>query len=92
MATTKPKTSKQRKPAGPKPQVVMRDWSSDESGRSNCSPEFNFIVSEIHRIILSGAHDLLHGNTVGVARVIAARLAHTYGFTTRMKIEKMKSA
>ena len=75
--------------------VVKRfkpDWTCDATGRSNCSPEFQFIMSEIQGIILNGAYDLLHGNSLGVARVIAARLSHTYGFTTKLKLADMQSA
>ena len=47
-----------------------------QSGRSNSSKEFNFLVMEISNIIRGQAVSLISGNTDLVSRVILAKLVH----------------
>ena len=56
------------------------DWTEDpDSHRSNSSPEFNRLVAVVARILRNSSHDLISGNTHGVAVLIMAQLAHKEG-------------
>lgn len=58
----------------------MNDWTVDsETGRSNSSAEYLALVGEVSRLIRDGAHSLLAGNSLSVARTIMSQLAHVHG-------------
>lgn len=62
-----------------KPPIEV-DWTVDpETKRSNSSPEFTNLVSEISRLIKDSAHGLLNGQVEKAARLILAQLAHKHG-------------
>lgn len=68
-------------------------WDFDPaSGRSNSSAEFNFLVTEVSRMIRDSAHSLISGNTDSVSRLILARMAHIYGLVPTKSIEEMQAA
>jgi len=56
------------------------DWTADpQTGRSNSSPLFLELVTEVERIIRSGADTIVSGRADTTARVIVAQLAHVHG-------------
>ncbi len=57
-----------------------REWTQDESGRSNSSVEFVAACDVVERCIRSSASQLINGSVEQVARSIVARLAHEHGF------------
>lgn len=59
------------------------DWTCDERGRSNSSDEYHRLVSEVERLIRSGAHSLINGDARSVASLIVAQLAHVHGLAPR---------
>ena len=60
------------------------DWTVDpETHRSNSSPEFRQLVSEVARLIKAEAHSLLNGHVESAAGLIMAQLAHKYGLAPR---------
>ena len=60
--------------------MKRRDWTMNTvTGRSNSSAEFEAIAGVVESLIVSSAHDLIAGNSYGVARLIVAQLAHKYG-------------
>jgi hypothetical protein len=65
-------------PAAP---TTPRDWTQDDSGRSNSSPLFKSLIEEVARLIRQEAHFLLQGDTESAARLIMAQLAHKHGLT-----------
>ncbi len=66
-----------------KPPIEV-DWTVDpETRRSNSSPEFRQLVSEVTRLIKSEAHSLLNGQVESVAQLIIVQLAHKHGLAPR---------
>ena len=66
-----------------KPPIEV-DWTVDpETYRSNSSPEFRQLVSEVARLIKNEAHSLLNGQVESAARLIMAQLAHKHGLAPR---------
>jgi hypothetical protein len=60
------------------------DWTVDpETHRSNSSPEFRQLVSEVARLIKAEAHSLLNGQVESVAGFIMAQLAHKHRLAPR---------
>ena len=55
------------------------DWTQDDAGRSNSSPEFLRLVAAVARLIRNDAQVLLAGNAEMTARLIVAQLAHAHG-------------
>lgn len=56
-----------------------RDWTQDETGRSNSSRTFVRLQGEIARLIKADAHALLAGRADVTAGLILAQLAHVHG-------------
>ena len=55
------------------------DWTVDPvTKRSNTSPRFEELVSEVERLIKDEARSLIGGNVSSVARLIMAQLAHVH--------------
>ncbi|MDP3004166.1 MAG: hypothetical protein Q8N43_01520 [Candidatus Azambacteria bacterium] len=66
-----------------KPPIEV-DWTVDlETHRSNSSPEFRQLVSEVARLIKNEAHSLLNGQVESAAGLIMAQLAHKHGLAPR---------
>lgn len=56
------------------------DWTIDtRTGRSNSSPTFNRLRSEIEQIIRGDARSLIAGRAQDTAGLIMAQLAHVHG-------------
>lgn len=56
-----------------------KDWTRNaKSGRSNDSPQFAALCSEVERIIRGDAHTLLSGRADITAGLIMAQLAHVH--------------
>jgi hypothetical protein len=55
-----------------------KDWTADETGRSNSSKEFLEAVAEVTRLICNHS---LGDDPETTARLIVARLAHVHGMT-----------
>lgn len=56
------------------------DWTVDPgTHRSNSSPEFQQLASEVAGVIKAEACSLLDGRVEDVARLIMTRLAHKHG-------------
>lgn len=59
--------------------LAKLDWTVDpKSGRSNSSPLYEMLVSEMACIIRDDARSLLNGNAESTARLILSRLAHCH--------------
>jgi hypothetical protein len=56
---------------------VDRDWTVDSEGRSNNSEDFHFAVGVVERLL---NNHRCGDQTRRTARLIVAKLAHTYGF------------
>jgi hypothetical protein len=61
--------------------TLTPDWTCDERGASNSSPEFLAIVAEVERLIRDDAHMLIGGRADATARLIVAHLAHRHLMT-----------
>lgn len=57
---------------------IKAPWTM-ANGRTNSSPEFQFLCDEVEGIIRGSAHSLIAGNAGSVARLIMAQLAHVHG-------------
>lgn len=55
------------------------DWTADENGRSNASPEYLELVRAVERLIRNEAHTLIAGQAGVTARLIVSQLAHVHG-------------
>lgn len=65
--------------------AIEVDWTVDpETHRSNFSPEFRRLVSEIARLIKDEAHSLLNGQVESAAQLIMAQLAHKYNLAPQL--------
>lgn len=57
----------------------MKDWTADETGRSNSSEIYLHLVKEVEHLIRSDAHMLISGRADATAGLIVAQLAHVHG-------------
>lgn len=63
---------------------IERDWTCDESGRSNSSPDYLRVVNEVDALLRQGAGWVLRPAwTASTARLIVSNLAHIYGMAPR---------
>ena len=66
-----------------KPPIEV-DWTIDpDTHRSNSSPEFRELVSEVARLIKDEARNLLNGQVEIAAGLIVAQLAHKHSLAPR---------
>lgn len=66
----------------------MKDWTRDElTGRSNSSTTYLRLVEIVTQLILGGAHSLLAGDVVAVARCIVSTLAFKHNIGPREAFE-----
>lgn len=62
----------------------LNDWTAKD-GRSNCSDDFIRLVNEVDKLIRNSAHDLICGDSISVAGLIMAQLAHKHKMTIQHK-------
>lgn len=79
-----------------KEQGEAREWQVDwtvnpKTHRSNSSPEFQRLVSEVAHLIQDEAHNLLSGRVESAAQLIMAQLAHKHGLAPRTVEEERAS-
>jgi hypothetical protein len=62
-----------------------------ETGRSNSSAEFVFLVDEVARLILDDAWTLIRGGARNTAGLIVAQLAHKHGLAPTCALPKSEA-